>query len=68
MDDDAIKEIREHASNAERILYDHLNQLFGSYKKAPDDHPVFAALKSIQTIAGLVASDEDEEETTAAAE
>jgi hypothetical protein len=49
--EDAIKEIRASLDAAEKILYGYLDKSFGSYKKAPDDHPVFEALQSIKDVA-----------------
>jgi hypothetical protein len=51
LSDDAVKEIRSSLDAAERILYGYLDKSFGSYKKAPDDHPLFEALQSIKDIA-----------------
>jgi len=42
LSEDAIKEIRASLDAAEKILYGYLDKSFGSYKKAPDDHPVLA--------------------------
>jgi hypothetical protein len=51
LSEDTIKEIRASLDAAERILYGYLDKSFGSYKKAPDDHPIFMALQSIKDIA-----------------
>ncbi len=51
LSEDAIKEIRASLDAAEKILYGYLDKSFGSYKKAPDDHPVFSALQSIKDVA-----------------
>jgi hypothetical protein len=51
LSEDAVKEIRASLDAAEKILYGYLDKSFGSYKKAPDDHPVFEALQSIKDVA-----------------
>jgi hypothetical protein len=58
LSEDAVKEIRASLDAAEKILYGYLDKSFGSYKKAPDDHPVFEALQSIKDVADHF-SDED---------
>jgi hypothetical protein len=55
---DTVKEIRASLDTAEMILYGYLDKSFGSYKKAPDDHPVFEALQSIKDVADYF-SEED---------
>jgi len=57
---ETVKEIRVSLDTAEKILYGYLDKSFGSYKKAPDDHPVFGALQSIKDVADHF-SEEDEE-------
>jgi hypothetical protein len=58
LSEDSVKEIRASLDAAEKILYGYLDKSFGSYKKAPDDHPVFEALQSIKDVADHF-SDED---------
>ena len=53
-----IKEIRASLDAAQKTLYGYLDKSFGSYKKAPDDHPVFEALQSIKDVADYF-SEED---------
>jgi hypothetical protein len=58
LSEDAIKEIRASLDAAETILYGYLDKSFGSYKKAPDDHPVFSALQSIKDVADHFSEEE----------
>jgi hypothetical protein len=58
LSEDSVKEIRASLDAAEKVLYAYLDKSFGSYKKAPDDHPVFEALQSIKDVADHF-SDED---------
>ena len=51
LDKDAIEEIRSALDDASTTLYNYLDKSFGSYKKAPDDHPVFEAFQSIKDVA-----------------
>jgi hypothetical protein len=59
---DAIKEIRASLDAAQSTLYEYLDKSFGSYKKAPDDHPVFSALQSIKDVADHFSEEDEEEE------
>ena len=59
LSEDVVKEIRASLDAAEKILYGYLDKSFGSYKKAPDDHPVFEALQSIKDVADHFAEEED---------
>ena len=61
LDKDAIEEIRSALDDASTTLYAYLNTSFGSYKKAPDDHPIFKALQSIKDAVDRL-PEEDEEE------
>jgi hypothetical protein len=59
LSEDVVKEIRASLDAAEKILYGYLDKSFGSYKKAPDDHPVFEALQSIKDVADHFSEEED---------
>jgi hypothetical protein len=59
LSENAVKEIRASLDAAEKILYGYLDKSFGSYKKAPDDHPVFEALQSIKDVADHFSEEED---------
>ena len=58
LSEETVKEIRASLDAAERTLYGYLDKSFGSYKKAPDDHPVFEALQSIKDVADYFAEDD----------
>jgi hypothetical protein len=58
LSEDTVNEIRASLDAAQKILYGYLDKSFGSYKKAPDDHPVFEALQSIKDVADYF-SEED---------
>ena len=60
-DDDEIKEIMHCLDAAELPLYAHLDQQFGSYKKAPDDHWIFNALNRIKDAKDYFPSVEEDE-------
>ena len=62
LSEDAVKEIRASLDAAEKILYGYLDESFGSYKMAPDDHPVFNALQSIKDVADHFPEEDEEEE------
>jgi len=59
LSEETVKEIRVSLDTAEKILYGYLDKSFGSYKKAPDDHPVFGALQSIKDVADHFSEEED---------
>ncbi len=58
LSEDTVKEIRASLDAAEKTLYGYLDKTFGSYKKAPDDHPVFEALQSIKDVADYFSEDD----------
>ena len=60
LSEETVKEIRVSLDTAERILYGYLDKSFGSYKKAPDDHPVFGALESIKDVADHFSEEEED--------
>ena len=62
LDQETVTEVRQHLNNAETILYAYLDQSFGSFKKAPEDHPLFKALQSINEVGVMFASQDDDEE------
>jgi hypothetical protein len=64
MNEDDIKEIRNNLDTASSLIYQHLKELFGSYKKAPDDHPLLKALDAIGA-AHLSLPDEEEDDDEA---
>jgi hypothetical protein len=60
LSEETVKEIRVSLDTAEKILYGYLDKSFGSYKKAPDDHPVFGALQSIKDVADHFSEEEED--------
>jgi hypothetical protein len=47
MENHDIKEVRNRLDNAASILYRVLDEQFGSFKKAPDDHALLKAADEI---------------------
>jgi hypothetical protein len=62
LDKDAIEEIRSALDDASTTLYDYLDKSFGSYKKAPHDHPIFKAIQSIKDVVDRLPEEDEEEE------
>jgi hypothetical protein len=62
LDEDIINEMRESLKNAEGIVYAYLDKEFGSYKKAPDDHPLLKAVQSINDAAFHLSTEEEDDE------
>jgi hypothetical protein len=68
MEEDDIKELREHLETAHLVILEQLSELFGSHKRAPDDHPLWKAVEALEKAQGLLPSvGEDEDETAATA-
>jgi hypothetical protein len=65
MEDETIKEIGEHLDAAKLVIYAYLSGLFGSFKNVPDDHPLFKAVKAIESARSLLPDVEEDDEAPA---
>jgi hypothetical protein len=65
MDEETVRTQRDYLRKASEVIFTYLDQQYGSYKNAPDDHPLWEAVNNIGWAESEL-PDEDEEDREAA--
>lgn len=62
LEDSTALAMAKHVDDATWVILRYLSSQFGSYKQAPDDHPLWEATKLLSDVAFHLPSDWEEED------